>query len=157
MITWNKVDGATSYKLFLYAKKGDVEPLKVYEFDSNGQLKSSAISFNLTELEEGKSYYITTVAYKGESVLVEKSIELSATPTSLEEVLSNAMITTSYHQIQVTTAVPVSVRVVAMTGQILFDQTSVTGRKEISVPNSGVYMVILYQGREAILQKVIVK
>ena len=131
--------------------------MKVYEFDSNGQLKSSAISFNLTELEEGKSYYITTVAYKGESVLVEKSIELSATPTSLEEVLSNAMITTSYHQIQVTTAVPVSVRVVAMTGQILFDQTSVTGRKEISVPNSGVYMVILYQGREAILQKVIVK
>ena len=157
VITWNKVDGATSYKLFLYAKKGDAEPLKVYEFDSNGQLKSSAISFNLTELEEGKSYYITTVAYKGESVLVEKSIELSATPTSLEEVLSNAMITTSYHQIQVTTAVPVSVRVVAMTGQILFDQTSVTGRKEISVPNSGVYMVILYQGREAILQKVIVK
>ncbi|MDD7723509.1 MAG: T9SS type A sorting domain-containing protein, partial [bacterium] len=146
------------YKLFLYAKKGDVEPLKVYEFDSNGQLKSSVIGFNLTELEEGKSYYVKTVAYdsKGKS-LVEQSIELSATPTSLEEVLSNAMITTSYHQIQVTTAVPVSVRVVAMTGQILFDQTSVTGRKEISVPNSGVYMVILYQGREAILQKVIVK
>ena len=60
VITWERVSGATSYKLFLYAKKTDSTPLKTYEFDKDGKLKATTISFTLNSLEEGKAYHVET-------------------------------------------------------------------------------------------------
>lgn len=159
VITWEKVEGASSYKLFLYAKKGDVTPLKTYEFDSKGQLlKASAISFNLTELEEGKAYYVKTVAYNAwGQAMVEKGIELSATPTAIEQIAATVQVTTSKGMIHVELATPLSIRVVTMNGLPLFEQADVAGHLDIPVTNAGVYVVILYKGHEALLQKVIVR
>lgn len=157
VITWDKVEGATAYKLFLYAKKGDTTPLMTYEFDANGQLKASAISFNLTGLEEGKSYYVKTVAYKGEEVLVEQAIALSATPTAIERIADAVQITTTKGMIHVTLATPLSVRVLSMSGLTLYEQADAVGSVEIPVGNAGVYAVILYKGHEVLLQKVIVR
>ena len=159
VITWDKVEGAASYKLFLYAKKGDVTPLKIYEFDSKGQLlKASAISFNLTELEEGKAYYVKTVAYNAwGQAMVEKGIELSATPTAIEQIAATVQVTTSKGMIHVELATPLSIRIVAMNGLPLFEQVDVAGHLDIPVMNAGVYVVILSQGHEALLQKVIVR
>ena len=157
VITWDKVEGATSYTLFLYAKKGDTTPLMTYEFDSNGQLKASAISFNLIGLEEGKSYYVKTVAYKGEEVLVEQAIVLSATPTAIEQIADAIQITTTKGMIHVNLATPLSVRVVSMSGLTLFEQADVVGHLDIPVGTAGVYAVILHQGSKVILQKVIVR
>ena len=157
VITWDKVEGATSYTLFLYAKKGDTTPLMTYEFDSNGQLKASAISFNLTGLEEGKSYYMKTVAYKGEEVLVEQAIVLSATPTAIEQIADAVQITTTKGMIHVNLATPLSVRVISMTGLTLYEQADAVGRLDIPATSAGVYAVILYKGHEVFLQKVIVR
>lgn len=157
VITWDKVEGATAYKLFLYAKKGDTTPLMTYEFDANGQLKASAISFNLTGLEEGKSYYVKTVAYQGEEVLVEQAIALSATPTAIERIADAVQITTTKGMIHVTLATPLSVRVLSMSGLTLYEQADAVGRLDIPVVNAGVYAVILYKGHEVLLQKVIVR
>lgn len=157
VITWDKVEGATAYKLFLYAKKGDTTPLMTYEFDANGQLKASAISFNLTGLEEGKSYYVKTVAYQGEEVLVEQAIALSATPTAIERIADAVQITTTKGMIHVTLATPLSVRVLSMSGLTLYEQADAVGSVEISVGNAGVYAVILYKGHDVLLQKVIVR
>ena len=157
VITWDKVEGATAYKLFLYAKKGDTTPLMTYEFDANGQLKASAISFNLTGLEEGKSYYVKTVAYKGEEVLMEQAIALSTTPTAIERIADAVQITTTKGMIHVNLATPLSVRVVSMSGLTLYEQADAVGSVEIPVGNAGVYAVILYKGHEVLLQKVIVR
>ena len=157
VITWDKVEGATSYTLFLYAKKGDTTPLMTYEFDSNGQLKASAISFNLTGLEEGKSYYVKTVAYKGEEVLVEQAIVLSDTPTAIEQIADAIQITTTKGMIHVNLATPLSVRVISMTGLTLYEQADTVGRLDIPATSAGVYAVILYKGHEVLLQKVIVR
>lgn len=157
VITWDKVEGATAYKLFLYAKKGDTTPLMTYEFDANGQLKASAISFNLTGLEEGKSYYVKTVAYQGEEVLVEQAIALSATPTAIERIADAVEITTTKGMIHVTLATPLSVRVLSMSGLTLYEQTDAVGSVDIPVGNAGVYAVILYKGHEVLLRKVIVR
>ena len=157
VITWDKVEGATSYTLFLYAKKGDTTPLMTYEFDSNGQLKASAISFNLTGLEEGKSYYVKTVAYKGEEVLVEQAIVLSATPTAIEQIADAIQITTTKGMIHVNLATSLSVRVISMTGLTLYEQADALGRLDIPATSAGVYAVILYKGHEVLLQKVIVR
>lgn len=157
VITWDKVEGATSYTLLLYAKKGDTTPLMTYEFDSNGQLKASAISFNLTGLEEGKSYYVKTVAYKGEEVLVEQAIVLSATPTAIEQIADAIQITTTKGMIHVNLATPLSVRVISMTGLTLYEQADAVGRLDIPATSAGVYAVIFYKGHEVLLQKVIVR
>ena len=141
----------------LIPKKGDTTPLMTYEFDSNGQLKASAISFNLIGLEEGKSYYVKTVAYKGEEVLVEQAIVLSATPTAIEQIADAIQITTTKGMIHVNLATPLSVRVVSMSGLTLFEQADVVGHLDIPVGTAGVYAVILHQGSKVILQKVIVR
>ena len=141
----------------LIPKKGDTTPLMTYEFDSNGQLKASAISFNLTGLEEGKSYYVKTVAYKGEEVLVEQAIALSATPTAIEQIADAIQITTTKGMIHVNLATPLSVRVISMTGLTLYEQADAVGRLDIPATSAGVYVVIFYKGHEVLLQKVIVR
>ena len=131
--------------------------MMTYEFDANGQLKASAISFNLTGLEEDKSYYVKTVAYQGEEVLVEQAIALSATPTAIERIANAVEITTTKGMIHVTLATPLSVRVLSMSGLTRYEQTDVVGSVNIPVGNAGVYAVILYKGHEVLLQKVIVR
>ena len=155
-ITWEKVSGATSYKLFLYAKKTDSTPLKTYEFDKDGKLKATTISFTLTGLEEGKSYYIETAAYNAlGTLLVKKSVELSATPTGIEAISEGSQLYTVKGAIVVAPAEPLQVAIYSVTGQTLFnDEVSYLTQ----VPaKAGIYVVVIQKGKERITEKVFVK
>ena len=155
-ITWEKVSGATSYKLFLYAKKTDSTPLKTYEFDKDGKLKATTISFTLTGLEEGKSYYIETAAYNAlGTLLVKKSVELSATPTGIEAISEGSQLYTVKGAIVVAPAEPLQVAIYSVTGQTLFnDEVSYLTQ----VPaQAGIYVVVIQKGKERITEKVFVK
>lgn len=156
IITWEKVSGATSYKLFLYAKKGDTTPLRTYEFDKDGNLKATSISFTLTELEDGKAYYIETAAYNAlGTLLVKKSVELSATPTGIESIAEGSQLYTVKGAVVVVPAEPLQVAIYAVTGQTLFnDEVSYLTQ----VPaKAGIYVVVIKKGANTITEKVIVR
>ena len=158
VVEWEKIAGADSYKLFLYADKTKKELLATYAFDKEGTLlKAGTITFTLEGLTEGKSYYVETVAYDASSnSIVTKGVEIPATPTAVEDI-ANTEVTTSYRQIHVTAATPQTVRVVAMSGVTIFAQAEVAGRIDIPVSNAGVYVVILSQANKALIHKVIVR
>lgn len=155
-VTWEKVSGATSYKLFLYAKKTDSTPLKIYEFDKDGKLKATAISFTLTGLEEGKAYYVETAAYNASgTLLVKKSVELSATPTGIEAISEGSQLYTVKGAVVVAPTEPLQVAIYSVTGQTLFnDEVSYLTQ----VPaQAGIYVVVIQKGKDRITEKVIVK
>lgn len=158
VVEWEKIAGADSYKLFLYADKTKKELLATYAFDKEGTLlKAGTITFTLEGLTEGKSYYVETVAYDASSnSIVTKGVEIPATPTAVEDI-ANTEVTTSYRLIHVTAATPQTVRVVAMSGVTIFAQAEVAGRIDIPVSNAGVYVVILSQANKALIHKVIVR
>ena len=155
-VTWEKVSGATSYKLFLYAKKTDSTPLKTYEFDKDGKLKATAISFTLTGLEEGKAYYVETAAYNASgTLLVKKSVELSATPTGIEAISEGSQLYTVKGAIVVAPAEPLQVAIYSVTGQTLFND-EVSYLTQIPA-KAGIYVVVIQKGNERITEKVFVK
>lgn len=158
VVEWEKIAGADSYKLFLYADKTKKELIATYAFDKEGTLlKAGTITFTLEGLMEGKSYYVETVAYDASSnSIVTKGVEIPATPTAIEDI-ANTEVTTSYRQIHVTAATPLTVRVVAVSGVTIFAQAEVAGRIDIPVSNAGVYVVILSQANKALIHKVIVR
>lgn len=158
VVEWEKIAGADSYKLFLYADKTKKELIATYAFDKEGTLlKAGTITFTLESLTEGKSYYVETVAYDAaDKPIVTKGVEIPATPTAVEDI-ANTEVTTSYRQIHVTAATPLTVRVVAMSGATVFAQAEVAGRIDIPVSNAGVYVVILSQANKALIHKVIVR
>ena len=158
VVEWEKIAGADSYKLFLYADKTKKELIATYAFDKEGTLlKAGTITFTLENLTEGQSYYVETVAYDAaDKPIVTKGVEIPATPTAVEDI-ANTVVTTSYRQIHVTAATPLTVRVVAMSGATVFAQAEVAGRIDIPVSNAGVYVVILSQANKALIHKVIVR
>lgn len=158
VVEWEKIAGADSYKLFLYADKTKKELIATYAFDKEGTLlKASTITFMLEGLTEGKPYYVETVAYDASSnSIVTKGVEIPATPTAVEDI-ANTEVTTSHRLIHVTAATPLTVRVVAMSGTTVFAQAEVAGRIDIPVSNAGVYVVILSQANKALIHKVIVR
>ena len=158
VVEWEKIAGADSYKLFLYADKTKKELIATYAFDKEGTLlKAGTITFTLESLTEGQSYYVETVAYDAaDKPIVTKGVEIPATPTAVEDI-ANTEVTTSHRQIHVTAATPLTVRVVAMSGATVFAQAEVAGRIDIPVSNAGVYVVILSQANKALIHKVIVR
>lgn len=159
VITWEKIAEAASYKLFLYADPTKAELLATYEFDANGQLKAGAISFTLTDLTEGKAYYVETVAYKADgSVITTKSVEIPATPTATEEVDALANIYTSHSMIHIVLSQPMGVRILNMAGSSIYEETAAEGRLDIPIASAGVYAVILHEhNRLKEVRKVIVR
>lgn len=158
VVEWEKIAGADSYKLFLYADKTKKELIATYAFDKEGTLlKAGTITFTLEGLTEGKPYYVETVAYDASSnSIVTKGVEIPATPTAVEDI-ANTEVTTSHRLIHVTAATPLTVRVVAVSGVTIFAQAEVAGRMDIPVSNAGVYVVILSQANKALIHKVIVR
>lgn len=159
VITWEKIAEAASYKLFLYADPTKAELLATYEFDANGQLKAGAISFTLTDLTEGKAYYVETVAYKADgSVITTKSVDIPATPTATEEVDALANIYTSHGMIHIVLSQPMGVRILNMTGSSIYQETAAEGRLDIPIASAGVYAVILHEhNRLKEVRKVIIR
>ena len=159
VITWDKVSGAESYRLFLYADKSKKELIATYTFDKDGNLKASNIAFNLQNLVVGKSYYIETVAYDATGkALVTKSIELTAEPTATEEVLSPMEVYTSRGMIHIQLSQPMGVRIMNMAGSFVYDAAAAEGRVDVPVASAGIYAVILYERNQLIeVQKVIVR
>ena len=155
VITWEKVAGAMSYKLFLYANKTDSTPLKTYEFDKDGKLKSTAISFMLTDLEEGKAYYVETVAYNVYgTLLVKKSVELAAMPTGIEAISKGSQLYTVKGAIVVIPVEPLQVVIYSVTGQLLYHE-EVSGRVEVP-EKAGIYVVVIRKDKVQITEKVLV-
>lgn len=159
VITWEKVSGASSYKLFLYADKSKKELIATYTFDKDGNLKASNIAFNLQNLTAGKSYYIETVAYDAAGkTLVTKGIELTADPTATEEVLSPMEIYTSRGMIHIQLSQPMGIRILNMAGSLVYDSAASEGRLDIPVASAGIYAVILYERNQLVeVKKVIVR
>ena len=159
VITWDKVSGAESYRLFLYADKSKKELIATYTFDKDGNLKASNIAFNLQNLVAGKSYYIETVAYDATGkALVTKSIELTAEPTATEEVASSIEVYTSRGMIHIQLSQPMGVRIMNMAGSFVYDTAVAEGRVDIPVASAGIYAVILYERNQLIeVKKVIVR
>lgn len=159
VITWEKVSGASSYKLFLYADKSKKELIATYTFDKDGNLKASNIAFNLQNLVAGKSYYIETVAYDATGkALVTKSIELTAEPTATEEVTSSIEVYTSRGMIHIQLSQPMGVRIMNMAGSFVYDAAAAEGRVDVPVASAGIYAVILYERNQLIeVKKVIVR
>lgn len=159
VITWEKVSGASSYKLFLYVDKSKKELIATYTFDKDGNLKASNIAFNLQNLTAGKSYYIETVAYDAAGkTLVTKGIELTADPTATEEVLSPMEIYTSRGMIHIQLSQPMGIRILNMAGSLVYDRSAAEGRLDIPIASAGIYAVILYERNQLIeVRKVIVR
>lgn len=159
VITWDKVSGAESYRLFLYADKSKKELIATYTFDKDGNLKASNIAFNLQNLVAGKSYYIETVAYDATGkALVTKSIELTAEPTATEEVASSIEVYISRGMIHIQLSQPMGVRVMNMAGSFVYDTAAAEGRVDVPVASAGIYAVILYERSQLIeVKKVIVR
>ena len=159
VITWDKVSGAESYRLFLYADKSKKELIATYTFDKDGNLKASNIAFNLQNLVAGKSYYIETVAYDATGkALVTKSIELTAEPTATEEVASSIEVYTSRGMIHIQLSQPMGVRIMNMAGSFVYDAAAAKGRVDVPVASAGIYAVILYERNQLIeVKKVIVR
>ena len=154
VITWEKIDGATGYKLNLYAKKGDATPLKSYEFDANGNLKAANISFTLTGLTAGESYYVETVAItpSGE---VKRGIELTGTPTGIEAIAEGSQLYTVKGAIVIVPTTPIEVMIVSANGRPIFHD-EVSGYTQVTA-NAGIYVVVMKQGEEQVSEKIIVK
>ena len=154
VITWEKIDGATGYKLHLYAKKGDATPLKTYEFDAEGNLKAAGISFTLTGLTAGESYYVETVAItpSGE---VKRGIELTGTPTGIEAIAEGSQLYTIKGAIVIVPTSPIEVMIVSANGRPIFHD-EVTGYTQVTA-NAGIYVVVLKKGNEQVVEKVVVK
>lgn len=159
VITWDKVSGAESYKLFLYADKSKKELIATYTFDKDGNLKATNIAFNLQNLVAGKSYYIETVAYDATGkALVTKSVELTAEPTATEEVTSSIEVYTSRGMIHIQLSQPMGVRIMNMAGSFVYDAAAAEGRVDVPVASAGIYAVILYERNQLIeVKKVIVR
>ena len=161
VITWDKVSGAESYRLFLYADKSKKELIATYTFDKDGNLKAANIAFNLQNLVAGKSYYIETVAYDATGkTLVTKSIELTAEPTATEEVISPMEVYTSRGMIHIQLSQPMGVRIMNMAGSFVYDAAAAAaeGRLDVPVASAGIYAVILYERNQLIeVKKVIVR
>ena len=159
VITWEKVSGASSYKLFLYADKSKKELIATYTFDKDGNLKASNIAFNLQNLVAGKSYYIETVAYDAAGkALVTKGIELTADPTATEEVASPMEVYTSRGMIHIQLSQPMGIRILNMAGSLVYDRSAAEGRLDIPIASAGIYAVILYERNQLIeVRKVIVR
>lgn len=159
VITWDKVSGAESYRLFLYADKSKKELIATYTFDKDGNLKAANIAFNLQNLVAGKSYYIETVAYDSTGkALVTKGIELTADPTATEEVASPMEVYTSRGMIHIQLSQPMGIRILNMAGSFVYDRAAAEGRLDIPVASAGIYAVILYERNQLIeVRKVIVR
>ena len=154
MITWEKIDGATGYKLNLYAKKGDATPLKTYEFDANGNLKAANISFTLTGLTAGESYYVETIAYTPQGE-VKRGVELTGTPTGIEAIAKGSQLYTVKGAIVIVPTTPIEVMIVSANGRPIFHD-EVSGYTQVTA-NAGIYVVVMKQGNEKVVEKVVVK
>ena len=154
VITWEKIAGATGYKLHLYAKKGDATPLKTYEFDAEGNLKAAGISFTLTGLTAGESYYVETVAITPQGE-VKRGIELTGTPTGIEAIAEGSQLYTIKGAIVIVPTSPIEVMIVSANGRPIFHD-EVSGYTQVTA-NAGIYVVVLKKGNEQVVEKVVVK
>ena len=154
VITWEKIDGATGYKLHLYAKKGDATPLKSYEFDANGNLKAANISFTLTGLTAGESYYVETVAITPQGE-VKRGVELTGTPTGIEAIAEGSQLYTVKGAIVIVPTSPIEVMIISANGRPIFHD-EVSGYTQVTA-NAGIYVVVLKKGNEQVVEKVVVK
>ena len=156
IISWEKVDGAKSYSLYLYASRTSTTYLKRYDFDEKGNLKSTAIQFKLEDLTEGQSYYIETYAYNALGVQIAKqTLELSGTPTAIEAIAECVTVRGGKGQIVIEPTTAVEVQVITVTGRLLY-AGDITDLTRIPAP-AGIHLVLLRQADQQAVTKVSVR
>ena len=98
------------------------------------------------------------VAYgKNDKGLVTKATILSAyDPTATESVEASVEAWVGQGYIQLNLAAPTEIRVVSLSGTLLYQTDSVEGSLQIAVPQSGWYLLIWKQGDQMGVQKLVV-
>lgn len=156
IISWEKVAGAKSYSLYLYASRTSTTYLKRYDFDEKGNLKSSSIQFKLEGLTEGQSYYIETYAYNALGVQIAKqTLELSGIPTAIEAIAQSVIVRGGKGEIVIEPTAAVEVQIVTVTGLLLY-AGDITELTRIPAP-AGIHLVLLRQADQQAVTKVSVR
>lgn len=156
IISWEKVAGAKSYSLYLYASRTSTTYLKRYDFDEKGNLKSTSIQFKLEGLTEGQSYYIETYAYNALGVQIAKqTLELSGIPTAIEAIAQSVIVRGGKGEIVIEPTAAVEVQIVTVTGRLLY-AGDIAESIRIPAP-AGIHLVLLRQADQQAVTKVSVR
>ncbi|WP_158607037.1 T9SS type A sorting domain-containing protein [Parabacteroides sp. AF18-52] len=156
IVRWQKIEGATSYKLNLYDKE-QIHLLATYELDENGKLKSSTqeLSFNLTDLVASTEYHIETIAYKYLDIINLQTIILETlSPTGIES-FDNINLSVNENVVIIRTDRQLSVDIINIHGQtITHKNIDMQYSQSLS---SGIYIVVLKNQRFQKTFKIMIK
>lgn len=156
IISWEKVAGAKSYSLYLYASRTSTTYLKRYDFDEKGNLKSTSIQFKLEGLTEGQGYYIETYAYNALGIQIAKqTLELSGIPTAIKAIAERVTVRGGKGEIVIEPTAAVEVQIVTVTGRLLY-AGDITESTRIPAP-AGIHLVLLRQADQQAVAKVSVR
>lgn len=156
IISWEKVAGAKSYSLYLYASRTSTTYLKRYDFDEKGNLKSTSIQFKLEGLTEGQGYYIETYAYNALGIQIAKqTLELSGIPTAIKAIAERVTVRGGKGEIVIEPTAAVEVQIVTVTGRLLY-AGDITESTRIPAP-AGIHLVLLRQADQQAVTKVSVR
>ncbi len=135
VVTWNLIENAVSYYLYLYSDASKTVELAVYEFDTNGdyvgQLRARSASadivptFNLQDLDLDKEYYVEVEAVNAEERVILAQALVIPTMESFAAGINETEITK--------TLVPVA-------------YYSIMGAKLNAAPEKGVYIILYDNG-----------
>lgn len=159
VITWDKIEQATSYKLNLY-NKNKTTLLQSLNFDKDGNLlRSTTISFQLTGLKADQVYYVETIAYdkKGKEI-VKKGLELpSAISTGNESIENQLMLYVNNKTLHIYLPVQADVSIFTMNGIKVFQKDDVIGNMDVLLQQTGVNIVVFNMNDKLYSRKIMVK
>ncbi|WP_075557388.1 InlB B-repeat-containing protein [Parabacteroides timonensis] len=159
VISWTKVEQAVSYKLNLYTDKNKATLLQSLDFDKDGNLRSATISFRLTGLKADQKYYIETIAYNKEGKeIAKKGIDLpSAVTTSIEAIKENVLLTVDNKTLHIGLSTQADITVFNISGEQVFRKDKVNGSIDVTLDQSGLYVVVFRTNENRYARKVLVK
>lgn len=160
VITWEKVEQATSYKLNLYSDKNKKTLLQSLSFDKDGNLlRSTTISFQLTGLKADQTYYIETIAYNEEGKeIAKKGLELpSAITTGIDSIEEQTILLVDNKTLHIYLPKQANVAVFTMKGELVFRKDKVSGSMDVVLDQSGLYVVVFRTDINQYVKKIIVR
>lgn len=150
-ISWHSISEATHYALKIFRDKAMNNLIAQYEFDTNGQLRSTMFSYQIKELMSGQTYYIETTALQkteNETIILARNTlqaETSGKPVSNTGVtLEKLSIRTLNGQVVILTSIPVNIQIYSSSGQCVFSKT-ISEREYISL-SAGIYIIATEKG-----------
>lgn len=147
LVKWNTYTGANGYSLKVYNDAEKTKLIAEYEFEADGQLRSSTLSYNLKGLAAGQIYYIEIAAVKGghypdpiiitQNTIQVKTSGISTGNTEIER--DKPTVVAQDGQIIIHSASTVKVRIYTLSGTCLWHK-KVSGTEHIQLPQN-IYIV----------------